>query len=52
MKCQHYNICTKQEPLCYYSKCKINVDIFKKEDEIRIEAIQQMFKEWKLKKEK
>lgn len=53
MNCQHYNICIKQEePLCYYSKCKVNVDILKAEDEVRLNTVRQMLDEWKLNKEK
>lgn len=52
MNCQHYHICIKQEPLCNYSKCKVNVDILKAEDEVRLNAVRQMLDEWKLNKEK
>ena len=52
MKCQHYNICIKQEPLCNYSKCKVNVDIIKAEDEVRLKTVRQMLNEWKLRGDK
>jgi hypothetical protein len=52
LNCQHYNICIKQEPLCNYSKCKVNVDILRVEDEIRLNTIRQMLDDWKLNKEK
>ena len=52
MNCQHYNICIRKEPLCNDSKCKINVNILKAEDEVRLNTVRQMLDEWKLNKEK
>lgn len=52
MNCQHYSNCLKQEPLCSDSKCKINVDILKVENEVRLNTVRQMLDEWKLNKEK
>lgn len=48
MKCQHYNICIKQEPFCNDSKCKINVDIDRIENNKRLDIVRQMLDDWKL----